>query len=337
MEQKSGRISAIDVARGVAILLVVFAHTLYTGRLRSMIYRFHMPLFFVLSGMVLHAPATAQDLRAAVRKRAYTCLIPYCIWGIFFMPVTPGGLLALLYGSHPALMRSGTAFSLWFLPALFLASVWCEILLFAVRKFPYPRLFLLGAAVLLFAVGLKLPDPLPFDYPFGLLNSFVAAGFMLLGYAALPLLRHLQNPFGGGVGSLVSALGFLAVGREHQGAVDMAIEVYGDAKLFLLSACLGTLAVLGAAAVLDKIPGLGRLLRCVGRHTMGIFVLHMALIGDIAWLTGLFFGPLNSKIPAIAVQSLLNLTACLGLTVLLERYLPFTLGKGSLPRIGRAN
>lgn len=111
----------------------------------------------------------------------------------------------------------------------------------------------------------------------------------------------------------------------------MAGETYGDIKLFLICACLGTLAVLGAAAILDKTPGLGRLLRWVGRHTMGAFVLHRSMIGDLAWVTGLLFGPLNSKIPAITLRAMLNLAAGLGLTVLLERYLPFSLGKGPLP------
>ena len=331
MEHKCERIGAIDVARGIAILLVVFAHTLYEGRLRSTIYQFHMPLFFVLSGMVLRMPASAQELRAAVRKRAYICLIPYGIWGVVFMPVTPIRLLELAYGSTFTISLSGTALSLWFLPAMFIASTWCEVLLFAVRDLARPRLFLTGAAALLFAAGFVLPCPLPFGYPFGLGGSLAAAGFMLLGYAALPLLRYLQDPLGGGVGCMACTLGFLTVNQRWQNKVDMAWESYGDVRLFLLSGGLGVLAVLGAAALLDTIPGLGRLLRGVGRHTMGVFVLHFSLIGDVAWVTGLAFGPLNSKIPALAVQTVLNFAACLGLTLLLERYLPFTLGKGSLP------
>lgn len=336
MEAKAERIGTIDIARCIAILLTVFAHTMYQGRLRSVIYQFHMPLFFVLSGSVLRAPASAQELRASLRKRAYTCLIPYCIWGVFFMPVTPSGLLSLVYGSWQTISQAGTSSSLWFLPVLFLASVWSEALLFAVRDLPWPRLLLPVAAALLFAAGFVLPHPLPFGYPFGLDISFVAAGFMLLGYAVLPLLRHLQNPLGGGFGGLACLVGLVAIDREQQNPVNMAAEIYGSIKWFLLCAWLGTLTVLGAAAVLDKIPGLGRLLRWVGRHTMGIFVLHRSMISDLARLTELVFGPLNFKIPVIASRTLLNLAACLGITVLLERHLPFALGKGPLPGRERA-
>lgn len=41
----------IDIAKGVGILLVVFAHT-YSGILSGAIYYFHMPLFFMLTGCV---------------------------------------------------------------------------------------------------------------------------------------------------------------------------------------------------------------------------------------------------------------------------------------------
>lgn len=42
----------IDIAKGVGILLVVFAHT-YSGILSGAIYYFHMPLFFMLTGCAL--------------------------------------------------------------------------------------------------------------------------------------------------------------------------------------------------------------------------------------------------------------------------------------------
>ena len=46
------RIDFIDVAKGIAIFLVVYGHT-YDGRnLHLFIYSFHMPLFFFISGLL---------------------------------------------------------------------------------------------------------------------------------------------------------------------------------------------------------------------------------------------------------------------------------------------
>ena len=54
METKSGRIDEIDVMRGIGILLVVIGHVFPAGkRVHTFIYSFHMPLFFIISGMAL--------------------------------------------------------------------------------------------------------------------------------------------------------------------------------------------------------------------------------------------------------------------------------------------
>lgn len=46
------RDTLIDTAKGVGILLVVFAH-IYKGNITDIIYYFHMPLFFILTGCAL--------------------------------------------------------------------------------------------------------------------------------------------------------------------------------------------------------------------------------------------------------------------------------------------
>lgn len=45
-----GRFQNIDIAKGIAICLMVYGHTNSYGM--SFIYLFHMPLFFILSGFL---------------------------------------------------------------------------------------------------------------------------------------------------------------------------------------------------------------------------------------------------------------------------------------------
>lgn len=47
----------IDCARGIAILLVIVGHTV-SGVLSGAIYSFHMPLFFIFSGITLKLSST---------------------------------------------------------------------------------------------------------------------------------------------------------------------------------------------------------------------------------------------------------------------------------------
>ena len=49
----NSRISAYDIAKGIGVILVVFGHmNTYPTILQKIIYSFHMPLFFLLAGLV---------------------------------------------------------------------------------------------------------------------------------------------------------------------------------------------------------------------------------------------------------------------------------------------
>lgn len=66
------RDSQLDVLKGIGIVLVVFAHT-YKGCLSGLIYLFHMPLFFFLSGAALNYSKNRNDML----KRFKHIMVPY--------------------------------------------------------------------------------------------------------------------------------------------------------------------------------------------------------------------------------------------------------------------
>ena len=49
----SERVIWVDTAKGFAIISVVLGHSSLPIELRSVVYSFHMPLFFMLSGVFL--------------------------------------------------------------------------------------------------------------------------------------------------------------------------------------------------------------------------------------------------------------------------------------------
>ena len=71
------RIEWIDIAKGVAILLVIVGHTVKYGTFsRDLIFSFHMPLFFILSGYT-YTPATDRKaLWQHVKRHARRLLLP---------------------------------------------------------------------------------------------------------------------------------------------------------------------------------------------------------------------------------------------------------------------
>ena len=140
---KKNRYTEIDIARGIGIFFVVLGHSIKQTQIQAawiriltyIIYSFHMPLFFCLSGFV-----SAKILRMHkheriqyVSSRARRLLIPYFTIGLIYIPVklklgeaavkpfAVSDIWKLLIGQNPDV-------SLWFLYILFLIELICAAL-----------------------------------------------------------------------------------------------------------------------------------------------------------------------------------------------------------------
>lgn len=115
---ESKRIEAIDIAKGFGIFLVVIGHFInmssYPGRV---IYSFHMPLFFFLSGICFNDKkyATLQELFG---NRARTLL-----WPCFCFTITISLFQSVLISIPLCSLRQELPGALWFLPILFVAEI----------------------------------------------------------------------------------------------------------------------------------------------------------------------------------------------------------------------
>lgn len=129
------RFDYIDIAKGIGILMVVWAHIMIVGWTHRVIYAFHMPLFFFLSGMLFQRDKY-PSFEKFVSKRTKRLLIPYVIysivtwafWAIFkyirheevdsyMMPL----LQTVISQGSGAFMVHNSA--LWFVPCLFLVEI----------------------------------------------------------------------------------------------------------------------------------------------------------------------------------------------------------------------
>ncbi len=72
--------SKIDITKGIGIILIVFGHNWIVlhekGELFRMIFSFHVPLFFFLSGIFLKA---STQFRGFLLSRADSLLKPYFV------------------------------------------------------------------------------------------------------------------------------------------------------------------------------------------------------------------------------------------------------------------
>lgn len=76
------RIEEVDISKGIGMLLVITGHLCSSAALRNFIYSFHMPLFFVLSGIVYNV-ARARTRKVIQIKKIFT---EYIKWsGIYLV------------------------------------------------------------------------------------------------------------------------------------------------------------------------------------------------------------------------------------------------------------
>lgn len=86
------RLRYIDFTKGLAIILMIFGHTMSKiNCLHIWIYSFHMPIFFIICGIIMCRKGRQKSyslLKEKIIRRWYTLGIPY----LFF-----GGVLILFY------------------------------------------------------------------------------------------------------------------------------------------------------------------------------------------------------------------------------------------------
>lgn len=325
MGQGGQRLAWADCARGLAILCVLVGHFCeYSGevsRLRllySAIYSFHMPLFFVLSGLFFPLEAT-QPFRRFTLRRAKSLLGPYlgfCALQLVCELLRGGGLpaaLGLTQGS--ALLstllaqREQSYFaSLWFLPALFVA----QCLFYAVlRLFQRPVWQGVACAALAAAGYLytKLPLPgLPLNFEIGAFATL----FLFAGSRLRPLIERSSAWLYRA--APVAAVFFAVATWYHCLVVDKGVDAYfrlyfSCLPTAVVGAVCGTLLAFAAAMLLQKC----RLLALIGRESLGVYGLHLLLLEPMRTLLGdrLAGGSLLRLVGSVLIQTIVATALCL--------------------------
>lgn len=187
----SKRIEYIDVAKGITILLVIVGHVEeLPPPLKSIIYSFHMPIFFLLSGYFFKN----ESIQDATKKMFHSLIIPYFVVGLFMRlcqisinyfegnPFDYIDVLSLFgvtwkFGKGVDLVSVG---AIWFLVVLF----WSKLYLQIVLKSKYSLLLLVLLANCSIVIKLVFGVILPFGIQQALICSlFVYAGVICKKYS----------------------------------------------------------------------------------------------------------------------------------------------------------
>lgn len=278
------RIACYDIAKGIAILAVLFAHTPgVPDHLYRLCFSFHLPVFFFIAGYFSHSDE--RPGAPFLRKQARANLVPYALTCVFvivlaalrsalahpaeLLPTLRTWAVASLFGAGswyvplpPGVVPIG---AIWFLLALF----WAHVLMAAFNLLPRPaRPFVVAACV---AIGLLTRDHfwLPWSIQSGLVAVlFVYEGQLARRYNLVERLRPLAW--------LAIAAAWL-VFAWFGGRLYLACNIFEDGPLVdLAGGTLGSLALIGMARGIERLaPVLVRPLSALGRITLPILCMHL--------------------------------------------------------------
>jgi len=246
MTRNAGRLDWVDAARGIGIVLVVFGHDwrglweagilsdagLYAG-VDAAIYLFHMPLFFLVSGMFFEKSVLRDGATTSILKRCETLLYPLVLWSwILAAFLLLGGSFATRGAISPMealLFPFPPRDIFWFLWALFVIQVFCMLPVRASTAFLVVVLVLsfaaaaiqpmlagidlLGGAVAnlpFFLFGVLITRRDLFDLKQDILIGILGAGVFVLSLVGAVLFGLQPAPLGTLL-SLVATLGFCAM------------------------------------------------------------------------------------------------------------------------------
>ena len=290
------RIEYLDIAKGIGILFVVLGHNHIKDEypiVYQVVYSFHMPFFFLLSGLFFKPEYNFAEL---ARRRFHSLLRPFIAYmvivyaaSIFFtkidLPTIFSRIAKALYAGPSTLEWV----PLWFLPHLFLVNLVAFVLVrFVYDRIPFLWLRLvllmgmlwLGATTLATFLDFKFSI---FNRPFAFYGLpwsadllLVTTAFFMLGYE----LRRtvLDNPARMrylGWAALAAAVLFVGLHIFYDTTIDFYIRSYGPVIVSTLEALSGSVLILATAKGLENGPGLvSNPLKYLGASSIVLLIFH---------------------------------------------------------------
>ncbi len=297
---KKSRIAWIDIAKGVGIILVVVGHALVSGRVYSAIYLFHMPLFFILAGVVFRP----DNVKATFWKRLRSLMIPYASfllivmlmqnalyyhWGYQLSSLAKSDDHQLWLDVEGGTSLTGDFGTFWFVSCLFLSLVAYDGLRSRLKKPLDASMIVVMSVFLLVSYPLSTMS-LPWDASIAPLAIF----FIWVGECWSTIFTsgkvRADSP-----GPVMASAVLAAIGLGWFAPFDMKVGMYGTPILSVLAAIAISHLFFVCCMHVSKIPGLRTCIVPLGQSTLVILFMHRFFV---LHLEG---GLLGGRLPTLAI------------------------------------
>ncbi len=349
MEKK--RVYYLDIAKGLGVILMILGHvTDLSIPSRQFVTSFHMPLFFVISGVIIFITGeTARDMQDIVKRKLKSIMLPYFVFSVLSLIVEMYCTGILKNGGTWAIFREhlfATVFLIgasvfWFLATLFFGEL---LFLGIFKKTSEPVCGAVVAALAVLAylghVGenhLQMIYGSLSWYPWlhlflnAFLRAFFAAFFVAAGYYGSRLIEKIPDGLLWNLLSGVVLMALTLVVSQRNGVTDMNYMVYNNIFLYLLTSLCGSFGTLFLCRGLEKWSAAPpfQLVRYYGRNSLIVMMTHapfyiMYFSARVTYAICYYFPLGQVFLCTTMVCGVLVLEV--GVIEVINRFLPFLLG-----------
>ena len=262
---------SIDIAKGIGIISMIIGHCSfcfvnYPWVIRG-IYSFHMPLFFIISGLFIK-----EGLNFQYKREFKRLILPYIVVSLFV--VLGQNMRSLIFEKSfdwdigiGVLYGSGGPVFNWHIPQntamWFLLCLFFSRLLFMSVVLRYKESARVGIVVLLMAIGYICGKF--FWLPFCLCPALVAVSFIYAGYKTKNKIYSRDE---------LIVLLLLWISGASLSSFDLVTNHYPLLFLSLFVAFSGSVVVIALAKHIEKMRYVSRILNYYGRYSLAILCLN---------------------------------------------------------------
>lgn len=288
---KDKRNDNLDIAKGIAILLMVWGHCIqygngsdylqqqcyYSDMIFRSIYSFHMPLFAIIGGYLLSYSFKKRSAMCVLSSRLKSLGIPIIIWSLvnYIIEVSTSGMAESLIGGLKQYFWTLMC-TLWFLWAILFCCIGVVFIHCFCKDY-------MAAFVVIFALALITPDRYNLNY-FKFLYPFFAVGYL---WQKKGIGEKMNKTLSGRIkfcvgGMLVTWLllltqfkkeifiyqsGFTLLGKENPGN-QLLIDVFR----VLIGLCGSAWVLLSTSCIYKTV--FAKLFMKFGKYSLGVYIVN---------------------------------------------------------------
>ena len=290
----SRRVQYVDIAKGIGIILVVMGHNdfaLISPFAHKLIYSFHMPMFFFMSGMFFKPDVPFWTF---LGNRFNRILKPFfsILLLIYFASLSFSKISIVMASRRLLKAMYGSGFyidwvQLWFLPHLFAVSLFAYLFFRLTRHIHPPQLRWVLLAVL-YIVGvlvMKLFWPFELNFlgktltlhglPYGLDMVVVSGFFFIVGYGVNKTRRSAF--FANSWTFLISGVLLLFMVWYFPARIDFNTRQFDSLLVNTAEALIGILFIIALSRQIERLSWLSSVLSYVGQASLIVLIFQVPI------------------------------------------------------------